>query len=57
MEIYLNPLSASVVLILKLICTAIELTGFYMRATLALNGLTSTISIRNRGTVRFGLDL
>ena len=57
MEIYLNPLSASVVLVLKLICTAIELTGFYMRATLALIGLTSTISIRNRGTVRFGLDL
>ena len=39
----LNPLSASVALIYietsQSICTANQLTGFYMRATLALNGL------------------
>ena len=36
-----NPLSASVALIetSQLICTANQLTGFCMRATLALNGL------------------
>ena len=39
----LNPLSASVTLIstCQLICTVTQLTGFYMRATLALNGLNS----------------
>ena len=37
----LNPLSASVALIetSQLICTANQLTFFYMKATLALNGL------------------
>ena len=39
----LNPLSASVALIYietsQSICIANQLTGFYMRATLALNGL------------------
>ena len=37
-----NPLSASIALILEtsqLICSANQLTGFYMAATLALNGL------------------
>ena len=40
----INPLSASVALIetSQLICTANQLTGFYMRATLALNGLSRT---------------
>ena len=39
---YIKPLSASVALIIEtsqLICWANQLTGFYMRATLALNGL------------------
>ena len=38
----LNPLSASVSLIetSQLICTANQLTDFYTRATLALNGLS-----------------
>ena len=35
---FFNPLSASVALIC---CTANQLTGFYMRATLALNGLSN----------------
>ena len=34
----INSLSASVASV-TLICTANRLTGFYMRATLALNGL------------------
>ena len=34
----INPLSASVASV-SLICTANQLTGFYMRATLALNGV------------------
>ena len=44
----LNPLSASVALIYietsQSICTANQLTGFYMRATLALNWLSETVS-------------
>ena len=38
----INPLSASVALIetSQLICSANQLTGFYMKATLALNGLS-----------------
>ena len=38
----LNPLSASFVLIKnsQMICTTNQLTGFCMRTTLALNGLT-----------------
>ena len=38
----LNPLSASVAVIetSQLICSSNQLTGFYMRATLALKGLT-----------------
>ena len=46
-EVALNPLSASVALIWKCVlikliqkCCENQLTGFYMRATLALNGLT-----------------
>ena len=37
----LSPLSASVAIIEtnQLVCTANQLTGLYMRATLALNGL------------------
>ena len=40
-EISVNPLSASVALIesSQSICFVHQLTGFYMRATLALNGL------------------
>ena len=37
---YLNPLSANV----AKICTANQLNGFYMTATLALNGLSETVS-------------
>ena len=37
--LYLNPLSASVALIKKPVNSANQLTGFYMRAKLALNGL------------------
>ena len=42
-SVLFNPLSASVALIKtsQLICCANQLTGFYMRATLALNGLLS----------------
>ena len=29
----------------QLICTAIQLTGFYMRATLLLNGLTLEVKL------------
>ena len=46
-EVALNPLSASVALIWKCVlikliqkCCGNQLTGFYMRATLALNALT-----------------
>ena len=41
---FFNPLSASVALIetSQLICCAHQLTGFYMRATLALNGLSES---------------
>ena len=38
----INPLSASV----PLCCTANQLTGFYMRATLALNGLNFKFTIK-----------
>ena len=40
-----NPLRACVTLIetSQLICTANQLTGFYMRAALALNGLNKLI--------------
>ena len=40
---WFNPLSASVALIetSQLICAANQLTGFYMRAILALNALSN----------------
>ena len=38
-----NPLSASVAL-----CTANQLTGFYMRATLALNGLNNFVNLEDK---------
>ena len=34
-----NPLIFGVALIWKPVCTANQLTGFYMRATLTINGL------------------
>ena len=42
-ESFINPLSASVALIQKPVNTANQLTDFYMRATLALNGLSFTV--------------
>ena len=44
MNFEINPVNAKVTLIetSQLICTAKELTGFYMRATLAFSGLTIT---------------
>ena len=41
-KLVLDPLSASVALS---VCTANQLTGFYMRATLALNGLIRVFQI------------
>ena len=46
--IYISPLNASVCCHIEtsqLICCANQLTGFYMRATLTFNGLTSSAKV------------
>ena len=49
---WFNPLSASVALIetSQLICAANQLTGFYMRATLTINGLIHSMPPSSKKT-------